>query len=470
MKLELISPKNSPTESGRELWDGKFYSLLYGVDKYSAAPLALPVIAALTPEDIAVSITDENIEPINFDKPVDLVGVTCSTWLAPRAYEIADEFRQRGVTVVLGGIHPSMLPYEAIQHADAVVMGEAENVWKNLVEDFKENRLRPFYKSSQLPELEDLPLPRWDLLKNKRYFYHTIQTTRGCPYNCEFCTVKAMSGGKYRYKPVKDTIKEVETLLDIEKKLFFFVDDNFIGDRNHARQLLRELIPLKIVYFAQVSLNLAKDEELLSLLAESGCRKVIIGFESLVSANLEQMGKDKSYKVEQYGKDIMKIQSWGIEIQGFFIFGYDFDDDTAFEKTVDFINSTDLAIPILSILTPLPGTRLFGRFDREGRLLYNDWQKYDGRNVCFRPKLMSPKSLQNGYNWAMQQVNSYESIFKRLRGIWNLWNRNNVRLQDRISPITVNLAINDVARSLPEATHPGHSKESIIQSVWEVKK
>ena len=207
MKLELISPKNNASEDGRELWDGKFYSLLYGVNKYTTAFLAMPTIAALTPKDIEVSITDENIERIDFDKQVDLVGITCSTWLA-RAYEIADEFRRRGVTVVLGGIHPSMLPYEAIEHADAVVIGEAENVWRNLIEDFRENKLRQFYKSSELPELENLPIPRWDLLKNDRYFYHTIQTTRGCPYDCEFCTVKAMFGGKYRYKPVKDTIRE----------------------------------------------------------------------------------------------------------------------------------------------------------------------------------------------------------------------------------------------------------------------
>ena len=174
MKLELISPKNSLTEDGRGLWDGKFYSLLYGVNKYSTAFLALPTIAALTPEDVEVNITDENIEQVDFDRDVDLVGVTCNTWLAPRAYEIADEFRQRGVSVVLGRIHPSMLPDEAIQHADAVVIGEAENVWRNLIEDFRENRLRPFYKSSELPELESLPVPRWDLLKNRKYFYHTI--------------------------------------------------------------------------------------------------------------------------------------------------------------------------------------------------------------------------------------------------------------------------------------------------------
>jgi radical SAM superfamily enzyme YgiQ (UPF0313 family) len=470
MKLELISPKNSPTENERELWDGKFYSLLYGVNKYSSAFLALPTIAALTPEDLEVNITDENVEEIDFDKDVDLVGVTCSTWLAPRAYEIADEFRKRGIAVVLGGIHPSMLPYEAIEHADAVVIGEAENVWRNLVEDFRENKLQPFYKSSQLPELKNLPIPRWDLLKNRKYFYHTIQTTRGCPYDCEFCTVKAMSGGKYRYKPVKDTIKEIETLLDIEKKLFFFVDDNFIGDRKHAKELLRELITFKIVYFAQVSLNLAKDGELLSLLAESGCRKVIIGFESLLNGNLREMGKDKSYKVEEYAGDIMKIQSSGIEIQGFFMFGYDFDDESIFEKTVNFINSTDLAIPILSILTPLPGTRLFRRFDREGRLLYNDWKKYDGRHICFTPKLMSPEALQNGYNWAMQQVSSYESIFRRLRGLWSLWNRNNVRLQDRISPIMVNLSLNDVVGAFPEAIHPEDFRESILQKVPEVKR
>jgi len=470
MKLELISPKNSSTGDERELWDGKFYSLLYGVNKYTSAFLALPTIAALTPEDVEVSIIDENVEEIDFDKHIDLVGVTCSTWLAPRAYEIADEFRQREVTVVLGGIHPSMLPDEAIEHADVVVIGEAENVWRNLIEDFREDRLQPFYKSSELPELGNLPIPRWDLLKNKRYFYHTIQTTRGCPYDCEFCTVKAMFGGKYRYKPVKDTIKEVETLLNIEKKLFFFVDDNFIGNRKHTKELLRELISLKIVYFAQVSLNLAKDGELLSLLAESGCRKVIIGFESLVDANLRQMGKDNSYKAEQYAEDIMNIQSFGIEIQGSFMFGYDFDDETVFEKTVDFINESNLSAVTLNVLTPFPGTRLFRRFDKQGRLLYNDWRKYDGRQVCFKPKLISPEALQNGYNWTMQQVNSYESIFKRLRGVWSLWNKNNVRLQDRISPIIVNLVINDVASALPGATHPEDFREGILLKALEVKR
>jgi len=191
------------------------------------------------------------------------------------------------------------------------------------------------------------------------------------------------------------------------------------------------------------------DDELLSLLAESGCRKVIIGFESLLGANLRQMGKDRSYKVEEYAEDIIKIQSSGIEIQGSFMFGYDFDDETVFEKTVNFIKCTNLALPNLSVLTPLPGTRLFQMFDREGRLLYNHWRKYNGRHVCFRPKLMSQEALQNGYNWAMQQVNYYEAIFKRLRGVWNLWNKNNVRLQDRISPIIINLSLNDVVRSLP---------------------
>jgi len=182
------------------------------------------------------------------------------------------------------------------------------------------------------------------------------------------------------------------------------------------------------------------------------------------------MGKDKSYKVDEYAEDIIKIQSFGIEIQGFFIFGYDFDDETVFEKTVNFIKCRNLALPNLSILTPLPGARLFQRFDREGRLLYNDWKKYDGRHVCFKPKSMSPGALQNGYNWAMQQVSSYESIFERLKGIWNLWNKSNVRLQDRISPIVVNLALNDVVKSLPEATHPEDFIESIVEEASEVKR
>ncbi len=454
MKLELISPKKKTSENEREFWDYKFLSMVRGRKMYAIAPLALPTLAALTPPDVEVNITDENIEDIDFDKDVDIVGITSNTFLAPRAYEIADAFCQRGVTVVLGGIHPSMLPQEAIRHADAVVIGEGENVWTDFISDYRQDNLQQFYVSSERPSLNNQPVPRWDLLKNENYALSVLQTTRGCPYNCEFCSVKAFLGGKYRYKPSSQVIREIEVLVNVGKKVLFFADDNFVGNKRHIKELLGELIPPKITYMSQVSIDIAKNDELLRLSAESGCKRVIIGFESIIQDNLKQIKKDKSYRTQEYMESIKRIQSYGIEVEGSFIFGCDFDDESIFERTVNFINESGLSSVVLNILTPYPGTRLYKKLERESRLLHKDWAKYDNSHVCFKPKLMTPKALQNGYTWVRQQIYSYESIFGRLRKLWALWNENNVRLWDRISPILINLDANDVAHSYPEASHP----------------
>ena len=450
-----------PVDNHRDDWDAQFTSFLFGITKYTTPYLALPTLATLTPSDVEVNITDENVETIDFDKNVDIVGITVPTFLAIRAYEIADEFRKRGVTVVLGGIHPSMLPEEAIGHADAVVIGEAEDIWANLINDYKEGKLQEFYQSSERPNLDNQPIPRWDLLKIKLYRTHILQTTRGCPYDCEFCSVKAFLGKQYRCKSVNNVIKEVETLLDIERKWLFFADDNFIGNKRRAKDLLQALIPFKVNYSTQAALDIAKDSELLELLVKSGCKNVVIGFESVSEANIKQMNKDKSNCIKEYKNGIEKIQSSGIGIIGSFIFGYDFDDESVFEKTVDFINCVNLQLAAFYILTPFPGTRLCQRLDKENRILHKDWSRYDGTFVCFQPKLMSPEALQNGYIWVEQQIYSYGSIFKRLRGLWSLWNRKNVRLEDRISPIITNLSGNDKAYTYPVAENP--------QKVGEIK-
>ncbi len=463
IKLDLISPKKKPDGNEREFWDYKFLSMVRGKKMYSTSPLALPTIAALTPPEVEISITDENIEDINFDKDVNLVGITSNTFLAPRAYEIADEFRKRGITVVLGGIHPSMLPQEAIRHADAVVIGEAENIWARLIDDYKARKLQQFYKSSERPKLENQPIPRWDLLKNESYALPILQTTRGCPYDCEFCSVKAFLGKNYRYKPSSQAIREIKMLVSMGKKVLFFADDNFAGNKRHIKKLIVELASLKITYMCQVSIDIAKNDEILQLLAKSGCKRVIIGFESISQDNLKQIKKDKSYQAQEYMESIRRIQSYGIEIEGSFIFGCDFDDESVFEKTVNFINESGLSSVVLNILTPYPGTRLYKKLERESRLLHKDWTKYDNSHVCFRPKRMSPEALQNGYAWVRQQVYSYESIFGRLRKLWELWNENNVRLWDRISPILINLDANDVAFSYPAVTHPNGFLKSEIR-------
>jgi radical SAM superfamily enzyme YgiQ (UPF0313 family) len=457
MKLKLISPKRKGNE--REYFDAKFISFLSGMEKYECTFLSLATIAALTPQDFELQIVDENIEKIDFDGYVDIVGITCNTNVAPRAYEIADEFRKRGVKAVLGGIHPSMLPEEAIQHSDAIVIGEAEDVWSELLNDYKDGCLKQFYKSSEKPCLDNCPIPRYDLLQNEKYIFHIIQTTRGCPYDCEFCSVKPMLGSKCRYKPTEKIIREIETLINIQRKLIFFADDNFTGNRKQAKELTNKLAELKISYIIQAPISIAADDELLELFTKSRCRRVIIGFESLSESNLRQMNKAKCNKVEEYAKNIEKIQSYGIEVQGSFIFGYDCDDENIFENTVNFINDANIASPVVNILTPFPGTRLFERLKNENRILHTDWSRYDLSHVCFVPKLMSSETLQNGYIWARQQVYSYESIFKRLKNLWYLWNKNNVRLWDRVTPIITNLGSNDTAYSYPEALHPLKFKE-----------
>jgi len=454
MKIELIAPRKKVINNHREHWDGGFISFLLGKKQYSSAYLALPTLASLTPKQIEINITDENIEDINFDKNVDLVGITTPTFLALRAYEIADKFRKRGVTVVLGGIHPTMMPEEALQHADAIIVGEAEYVWGQLIKDFENKKLKKRYVASKRPELDEQPIPRWDLLKNSYYRFHTLQTSRGCPYDCEFCSVKAFLGKRYRCKSVGRVLQEVKTLINIEKKGIFFVDDNFIGNKRRAKEILRSLIPYKLVYYIQASLDIAQDDELLEILRDSGCRNVFIGFESISDKAITQMNKTSPNKTKDYFKNIKKIQSYGIAIQGSFIFGHDSDCIAVFKKTVDFINRAELESTVFHVLTPFPGTGVFKRLEKEERIISNNWNLYDATHVCFKPKQMSIDELENGYRWVYQQVYSYESIFKRLRGVWELWNETEVRNWDRISPIISNLSGNDRAYTLELGSEP----------------
>ena len=358
-------------------------------------PLALPMVAALTPEDVKVIIVDEKVEPIDFEENVDLVGISVMTPFAPRAYEIADIYRKRGIKTVLGGIHPTALPEEAIEHADAVVIGEAENVWGNLIEDFKKNRLKRFYHSDQLISMKGLPLPRINLLNKDAYStINCVQTTRGCPHNCEFCSVTAFFGRRYRQRPIKEVITEIKRL---KKGYIVFVDDNIMGDKKYARELFKALRLLNIEWNSYCTLSLAKDDELLKLAQESGCDAMYIGFESLSQENVDSIGKSFN-RVEEYEEAVKRIQDHGIEIMASFIFGLDHDDETVFEKTINFIKKNKIKKPVFSILTPYPGTKLYQRLEQENRIIDRDWSKYDFGHVVIKPKLMSPETLQRGYN------------------------------------------------------------------------
>jgi len=371
----------------------------------------LGIIAALTPPEVEVSITDENISDIDFQKEANLVGITTMTITAQRAYEIADTFRAAGVKVVLGGSHPSALPEEASRHADAVLIGEAEGIWPAIVKDFRENKLKRTYKQAKWPGLKDLPLPRRDLFKRGAYYVeNTISTTRGCPYNCSFCSVTSFFGHTYRRRPVDEIKKEIETL-DLKKPVAF-IDDNMFGNPKFAKELLSALIPYKIRWAAQASVTVAGDDELLRLAADSGCIALLIGFETLSPTNLTAIGK-KVNVVEEYEEVIRRIHSHGISIHGFFILGLDNDSESVFKRTVSFAQKAKLESAQFAWPVPYPGTALYESLDKNGRLKTKDWSQYESEPV-FEPKLMSREMLHKGCDWAWREFFSLPSIFKRI--------------------------------------------------------
>jgi len=381
------------------------------IKSYWFARLSLTTVAALTPPEIEVAITDENVEPIDFNEETDLVGLTAMTMHAARAYEIADRFRARGITVVMGGLHASSLPQEAKEHVDAVVIGEAEGVWEKLLGDFQKGSLQPFYKSEHLCSFKAQPHPRQDLLKRKSYWtINCVQATRGCPFSCDFCSVAQFFGNTYRYRPVDEVVEEIKSL---PPGYFTFVDDNIMGKPSYAKELFQKLTPLKKKWTSQGSLTMAKDTTLLKMASESGCYALFVGIETLSQDNLSSMNKSINH-VSQYEEAIKKIRDHGIMVVGSFIFGFDHDDEAVFERTVRFCEKNKIDLPIFFVLTPVPGTRLFQRMEKEGRILHKDWSKYNGANVVFKPKLLSEETLFNGYNWAFQEAYSYHSIAKRI--------------------------------------------------------
>jgi len=431
MKLTLITPRQG-NEKEKNIYDYRYVAQFIFSKAYSGYLLAIPTLAALTPPDVEIKVVDENIEPIDFDAPTDLVGISVRTMFAKQAYEIASRFRERGVKVVLGGIHTSMLPEEASRYADSIVIGEAEGVWQELLQDFKDNRLQKVYKRTFHPDLTQCPMPDRSLLKNNKYLLHIVQTTKGCPFFCEFCSVHAFDGTKIRHRSLDQAINDIkETQKDgirERKKAIFFADDNIVADRKYAKLFFKELIPLEISWSCQASLNVAKDDEILKLMAESGCGGILIGFESIAEDNLRQMNK-KINLTQDFSQAIQRIHSHGILVQGSFIVGHDNDTSETFQKLADFINTNNVLFALISILTPFPGTGLFKRMEMEGRLLNKDWEKYDSKTVVFKPKNMTPLELKKGFIHVYREVYSFKSIYRKLKYFWkrDFWKDQNRR-------------------------------------------
>lgn len=373
--------------------------------------LTLPLLAALTPEKHQVKAIDENVEPIDFDQPADLVSITALTPTAPRAYEVADEFRRRGKKVVLGGVHPSLMVDEAAAHADAVVVGEAEEVWPELLEDLENGGMKQRYQAEVKPSLAGLPIPRRDLMKENAYLnIPKVETSRGCPYRCSFCSTTVFYGPRMRFRPVEDVVAEVKAA---EHRFVFFTDNNITANKKYAKRLFRALEPLGIYWLSQGSIDMADDAELMELAQRSGCAGMLVGFESLSEENIEGMGKKASNRVEEYEDKIRTFHRHQIGLIGCFVFGFDGDDKSVFKTTVNFIKRTNIDTPQLTVLTPYPGTAIRAELEAQGRIIHSDWEKYDVGNVAFIPKRMTPEELQQGYNWACEQVYSMPAIIKR---------------------------------------------------------
>ncbi len=378
--------------------------------------LALPILAGLSSTDVEISFTDDLLTPIGLErdlKRVDLVGITVLSKTALRAYQIADAYRKMGIPVVLGGMHPTALPEEAKEHADSVVIGEAEEIWPHLIEDVRTRNPKPFYRQGGRTELSKIPTPRREILPKRGYLpIDVVQVTRGCPFRCEFCSVQKFFGEAFRFRPISQVVEEVRHL---PHRWMMFNDDNIIGNLSYSRELLKALIPLKKKWFGQVSLSGLKNMQHVELLAKSGCISLFIGFESLSKTNMVKSQKFQNDPSE-YREIIDTLHRNGIAICGAFIFGFDEDEPSVFEETVSFAIQTKLFSAVFMILTPYPETAFYHRVRNEKRLVQDRWWLLERPDNCapyFLPMRMGRETLLLGWKSAWKEFYSFPSIWKR---------------------------------------------------------
>ena len=406
IRIVLLSPK------------GPLYKHKTGIFRKSlrVAPLTLTTLAALIPPELEVDLRliDEGVDDIPPDLEADLVGMTVITGSSPRCYELSREFRARGIKVVLGGPHVTLVPEEAALHADSIVTGYAEETWPQLLRDFSRGEMQARYRMSPTFSLEtsgNHPFPKRELLPKSMYrTQNTFEATRGCIHACEFCVVPAAWGRKPFHKPVANVVEDIRRTG--ARKLVFY-DLNLIADTQYAKDLFTALIPLKINWFGLSTTFINRDPELLDLTAKSGCMGLLVGFESVNRASLASVRKGFN-KPDDYPAFIRELHGRGIALMGTFVFGSDGDTPQSFAEVVDFVQEHKIDLPRYSVMTPFPGTPLHDRLASAGRILTRDWSLYDGQHVVFKPNHMSAGQLQDGHEWAWKKTYSMGHVGSRM--------------------------------------------------------
>lgn len=404
MRVLLVAP-TALDDAGRPIRQRRLY--LPG--------LTLPMLAAVTPPGVELRLVHDSVEEIPSGEDFDLVGLTGMGSGVVRAWEIAHAFRARGVPVVLGGIATTLGGEAlALEHADAVVLGEAEEVWPEVLADAAAGRLRRVYRAPRPPPVEALPVPRYDLLDRRRLgFWLPVQATRGCPYGCRFCSVTAFFHGAHRKAPVEHVLRDVRAVKARGVRHVAFIDDNLMGDPEHAARLFEALAPEGIVWMSQASLDCAADERLLSLAARSGCRLLSFGVESVSPESLRSVGKGWNDPAA-YGEAFRRVRAHGIEVSTEMMLGLDGDDASVFDRTYHLLMEHRIPAPRVHILTPVPGTPLWAELEREGRIVCRDLHRFTGGTVVFRPRHLDPAELQAGFWRLHERLFSWPAIAHRL--------------------------------------------------------
>jgi len=373
--------------------------------------ITMPYLASRVPPNWKVLHVDEEAEKLDLNIEADVVGITFHTPSAYRAYEIAAHFRNRKICVAMGGPHVTLLPEEARKYADVIFIGEAEGLWEKFLNSFETGSYLPIYKPSSAPHLHNIQMSQKELFHRHDYTSGVLFATRGCSNQCDFCVIPIMYGHKLTKRPVSDVAAEYASF---KGKVIIFWDDNLAADKKYAKELFSAIAPYRKWWSSQASIHAGKDDEFLEAAAQSGCKQLFIGLESISQQSMNDMNKGFN-RVEEYLSIIKRIHSYGIAVQAGVIFGFDNDKQEIFKETIDFLEKAGVQNATFNILTPFPGTPLFAKLENEGRILTRDWSKYNSRmDVVYQPKLLSTSDLLNGFKYANKRFYSLTSISKRL--------------------------------------------------------